>query len=50
MVTSHEWVWLNTMLGHPAADTLDMLRSALDSDQVMDIYHHLIEKARTIIK
>ncbi|MEK8130889.1 WYL domain-containing protein [Paenibacillus filicis] len=56
MVTSHERAWLKTMLEHPAAtdaftaDTLDMLRSALESDQMMDISHHLIEKARTMEK
>ncbi|MDR9857357.1 WYL domain-containing protein [Paenibacillus sp. VCA1] len=56
MVTSHERAWLKTMLEHPAAadaftaDTLDLLRSALESDQVMDISHHLIEKARTMEK
>ncbi|RKN77067.1 WYL domain-containing protein [Paenibacillus ginsengarvi] len=56
MVTSHERAWLKTMLEHPAAtdaftaDTLDKLRFALESDQVMDISHHLVEKARTMEK
>ncbi|MHA6533684.1 WYL domain-containing protein [Paenibacillus sp. BAC0078] len=56
MVTSHERAWLKTMLEHPAAadafnaDTLDKLRSALETDQVMDISLHLIEKARTMEK
>lgn len=54
MVTSHERAWLKTMLEHPAAadaftaDTLDKLRTALESDQAMDISLHLIEKARTM--
>ncbi|QQZ63246.1 WYL domain-containing protein [Paenibacillus sonchi] len=56
MVTSHERAWLKTMLEHPAAadaftaDTLDKLRSALASDQMMDTTSHLIEKARTMEK
>lgn len=56
MVTSHERAWLKTMLEHPAAaeaftaETMEKLRSALESDQVMDISHHLIEKARTMEK
>ncbi|KIL40245.1 hypothetical protein SD70_14925 [Gordoniibacillus kamchatkensis] len=56
MVTSHERAWLKTMLEHPAAadaftaDTLDKLHSALETDQVMDISQHLIEKAHTMEK
>lgn len=56
MITSHERAWLKMMLEHPAAadaftaDTLDKLRSALASDQGMDISDHLIEKARTMEK
>lgn len=56
MVTSHERAWLKTMLEHPAAadaftaDTLDKLRSILETDQVMDTTNHLIEKAHTIEK
>lgn len=54
MVTSHERAWLKTMLEHPAAadafttHTLDLLRSILEPDQVLDISDHLIEKARTV--
>ncbi|KRE89278.1 hypothetical protein ASG89_34810 [Paenibacillus sp. Soil766] len=53
MVTSHERAWLNTMLGHPAADaaftpdTLNKLRAILAQDGVMDASDHLIEKARS---
>lgn len=56
MVTSHERAWLKTMLDHPAAaeafsaSTLDKLRSVLESDQVMEASHHLIEKARSMEK
>ncbi|MFF2480068.1 WYL domain-containing protein [Paenibacillus sp. NPDC058071] len=56
MATSHERAWLKTMLAHPAAadaftaDTLDKLRSALETDPVMDTSDHLIEKAQTTEK
>lgn len=56
MITSHERAWLKTMLEHPSAadaftaDTMDKLRTALESEQGMDISNHLIEKARTLEK
>ncbi|TLS51832.1 WYL domain-containing protein [Paenibacillus antri] len=56
MVTSHERAWLKTMLEHPAAveaftaDALGKLRSMLETDEAMDVYGHLIEKARCIEK
>ncbi|WP_339800328.1 WYL domain-containing protein [Paenibacillus sp. FSL R5-0744] len=56
MITTHERAWLKTMLEHPSAadafttDTMDKLRTALESEQGMDISNHLIEKARTLEK
>ncbi|WP_068614688.1 WYL domain-containing protein [Paenibacillus tuaregi] len=53
MVTSHERAWLKTMLEHPAAaeafteETLSKLRGILEPDEVMDISHHLVEKAKS---
>lgn len=56
MVTSHERTWLKTMLEHPAAaeafmpETLDKLRAILEPDPVMEIFPHVVEKARSLEK